>query len=121
MTIGNLYQTLISGDHDPRVVTVVAAAVDFLKAATITAERLPRGAGQNAGQCSVLHAFRKRSGYYREGAVIGLDETIESLAAENGNVRLGVFETDHGAVALWLNDQDIVVGVMITRIVAAPS
>jgi hypothetical protein len=113
-----LYQTLLSNIAEPRLSGVIASAINFLRAATITAERGPSGNGQPAKQVSDLHAFRKRSGYYKDGAVVGLDETIESLALAEKNVRLGVIETDRGAVAIWFNEHEVIVGLMITKMIA---
>jgi hypothetical protein len=117
----DLYQTLMSGAADPRLSRIVADAIEFLKRAVITGEHGPSGNGQPANQVSDLHAFRKRSGYYKDGAVVGLDETIESLALAGKNVRLGVIETNQGAVALWLDEHSLIVGLMITKIIAKES
>lgn len=117
----DLYQTLMSDAAEPRLSGVIANARGFLKAASIVGELGPSGSGQPAKEVSDLHAFRKRCGYYKDGAVIGLDETIESLALFEGDVNLGVIETDRGAVALWLDKRGSIVGVMITKMIAGPS
>ena len=114
----DLSQMLLAAVVDTRLSKIVAATVDFLNAVSVTGQNGPDGKGQTGKQVSDLHAFRKRSGYYKRGAVFGLDETIEALALVEENVRLGVIETDRGAVALWLDEHDEIVGVILTTMVA---
>ena len=105
-----LRQILIVNSAHPRLSGVIADAVDFLKTANITRQSDLKDTG-TAKDVGDLHAFRKRSGYYKEGAVLGLDETIESLASVKGNVRLGVIEADRGIVVIWIDEQDSIVGI----------
>ena len=111
----NLYQAFASEPYDHLLRAIIVEVLEFLKSVTIMEERGPRGSGQPAKQVSELHAFRRRSNYYKAGAIVGLDETIVSLERMEGNVRLGVIETDHGIVALWLNEQGSISGVMIMK------
>ena len=94
---------------------VVRGIINFLNSATGRQAHGPSGNGQMSKELSELHAFRKRSGYYKEGVLLGLDETIESLGCCDMLVRTAVFEFDQGLVALWLDDQRMLRGLFLAR------
>lgn len=67
-----------------------------------------------AAQMLDTQELRRRIGYYRQDAVFGLDETIDGLRETDGDVRLGVIETDDGFVCLMAHT-DALVGLMVLR------
>jgi hypothetical protein len=62
-----------------------------------------------------LHAFRKRSGYYADALIEGLDEAIDALRSTDTLVWLGVIETSRGWVAIWRDEHGTPLGVMIFK------
>ena len=101
--------------NTPRLGEVIAEAIDFLSSSEVVREEGPTGLGQPSRSIADLHAFRKRSGYYRANAVKGLDETIQSLAESDALVQSRVVETDEGYIAVWFDDQEVIMGVLIYR------
>src|SRR5690348_13049617 len=121
MMKNDLRQILAASTEEPSLRAIIAQAINFLDTAEIAGELGPNGTGQSAKQVSDLHAYRRKSGYYKEGAVLGLDETIASLAgAGSPNVHLGIIETRRGGVAIWLDDHGSIVGVLITKMIDQP-
>jgi hypothetical protein len=100
---------------DPRLGGAIGEAIDFLSSSHIEKEEGPTGSGQSSKSVADLHAFRKRSGYYKANAVRGLDETIESLRSCDTLVRSRVIESSNGYVAIWLDDHELPLGVLIFR------
>lgn len=100
---------------DPHFGAVIAEAISFVNSVKILGGHLPEGAGQSSKSLAELHKFRKDSKYYTNDMVSGLEKTIEKLESDDVIVRLGVVETDHGHVALWVNSQDTLLGAMIFR------
>jgi len=95
--------------------SVIAEAIGFLSSSRIEREEGPTGSGESSASIADLHAFRKQSGYYKAGAVSGLEETIESLRSRNVDVRSRIVETSDGYVALWFDEQEMPLGVLIFR------
>ena len=113
MIESHILAILKQGSGDSELGAVTSRAVGFIESAELETERGPAPLNQSSSAVADLHAFRKRSGYYRPGTVDGLDETIKSLAARDVPVRLGVVEARQGAVAVWVDDENSVLGVMI--------
>jgi len=108
-----MLQILKQHTEDLRFGSIIAAALKILEFATIERESGPAMLGQSSRSVAELHAFRKRSGYYIEGKAVGLDETIEALASCDVPVRLGVLEIRQGAIAMWLDERDFPLGVIV--------
>jgi len=105
-------------DHadDTRFAPIIAIALNFMHSTRVDRDAEPTMLLQSSNSVAELHAFRKRSGYYKDGAVIGLDETIAALTENDVPVRAGLVETDKGYVATWLDEQDVPLGVMIFKV-----
>lgn len=108
-------QLLKKHSDDPRLKQVIGEAIDFLSSSHIEKEEGPTGPGQSSKSIADLHAFRKHSGYYKVDAVSGLDETIESLRNCDALIRSRVIETSNGYVAIWFDDREMPLGVLIFR------
>jgi hypothetical protein len=108
-----LIQVLRNHTDDPRFGQIIGEAIDFVLSSTIERQHPPTEPGQSSKSVADIHAFRKRSGYYVNATVIGLDATIDALSSVDTLVRLGVIETNQGSVAVWLNEHDAPMGVMI--------
>ena len=108
-----MLQILRRYSENTRFASVIGVALDILSSANIERETAPNMLLQSSKAVAELHAFRKRSGYYKEGAVAGLDESIASLAERAVPVRAGLIETDQGYIGVWLDEQDCLLGVMV--------
>ena len=117
----DILKMLRESSQNPELGPVISRAIAFIESAEVENIRGPNPLDQLSASVADLHAFRRRSGYYRAGAVDGLDETIGSLAVRNVPVGLAVVETRQGAVAVWLDDKDTVLGVMILTAPASPA
>lgn len=115
MTV-SLVHRLNMASTPPPLRGIIGEALNLLSTATVIEQSGPTGAGEPARQYSDIHAFRKQSGYYKSGAIAGLDETIELLArAGDKNVHGGVIETDRGFITVYFDDDGSIVGAMIAR------
>jgi len=108
-----MIQTLRDHADDARFGPVIAVALGLLETAKVDRDPEPTPHLQSSRQISDLHAFRKRSGYYKERFIVGLDETIAALAEKDVPIRAGVVETDQGYIAVWLDERDSPLGVMV--------
>lgn len=106
---------------DQRFGRVIEVAIELLSSAKLERQSGPNLLLQSSRAVADLHAFRQRSGYYKKGAAVGLDETIEALAAHDVSVRLGVLETSKGDVAMWFDEQDALLGVMVFTLNSKPA
>jgi hypothetical protein len=78
--------------NDDDLGRAASAALELLHTAKLIHESGPRGQGQSSRYLADMHAFRKRSGYYKEGAVIGLEETIFLMGRKDIRVHLRALE-----------------------------
>jgi hypothetical protein len=113
MSEKSMIELLYDSIGDRRFGSAIQVAIGLLSSAKLERQSGPNLLLQSSRAVADLHAFRQRSGYYKEGAAVGLDETIEALAAHDVPVRLGVMETSKGYVAMWLDEQDALLGVMV--------
>lgn len=103
---------------DPRFGLVARAAKRFVESTQLIREHKSPSPPQHSKTVADLHAFRKRSGYYNEKAIIGLDETIDGLNSSEVLVHLHVAETTQGYVSLWLSEQNELLGLMVFKTIA---
>jgi hypothetical protein len=113
MMEGRMIQILRDHADDTRFAPIIAIALNLIHSARVERDGEPTMLLQSSRSVAELHAFRKQSGYYKDGAVIGLDETIAALTESDVPVRAGLVETDKGYVATWLDERDSPLGVMI--------
>jgi hypothetical protein len=113
MSEKNMIEILQNNIADSRFGPTIDAAIQFVQSAELERRDGPNLLLQSSKTVADLHAFRKRSGYYNEATVLGLDETIGALAARDVAVRLGVMGTSKGYVAIWVDEQDALLGVMV--------
>lgn len=107
-------QLLQRGVSDPRFESVSREAMSLLNASLIDRINGPSGPGQSSRSLADLHEFRKKSKYYK-AIVPGLDETISSLKEHDRTVHSRVIELDGSFIAVWLDSQDDLAGIMIFR------
>jgi hypothetical protein len=111
--VTSLSKNLENYAEDVRFRAIVRAAQHMLELADIDEESVPKGEGQTAQSIADLNAFRKKSGYYANATILGLDESIESLRSFDGHVRLGSIDTRLGMIASWVDDNYSLVALMI--------
>ena len=113
MMESRIIQILTDHADDTRFAPIIAIALNLIHSARVDRDAEPTMLLQSSKSVAELHAFRKRSGYYKDSAVIRLDDTIAALTENDVPVRAGLVETDKGYVATWLDEQDSLLGVMI--------
>jgi hypothetical protein len=111
----DLDQIFAENMSNPSFGDVVREIVNFLNGATATQVHGPSGNWQMSNDVSELYAFRKRIGYCKQGAFLGLDETIEALGCCGVLVQGAAIEFDQGLVALWLDDQRVLRGLFLAK------
>lgn len=100
---------------DPRLDAIAKEAISFIKSAHQTGGHFPTGPEQSSKALAELQRFRTASGYYKKDHIFGLEESISCLSAHDVPVRLGVVEPDRGHVAVWVDQQQNPLGIMIFR------
>lgn len=113
--VNQTLQSLENHANDPLLGSVIREALDFISASRLEREDGPSGSGQSSKSVADLHAFRKRSGYYRPGAITGLDETISSLGHADSLVWSRVIETNKGYIAMWFDGQEKPRGILLFK------
>src|ERR1700733_7945990 len=111
----DLNQIFAENMSNPFFGDVVREIVNFLNGATAKQVHGPSGNWQMSNDVSELYAFRKRIGYCKLGAFLGLNETIEALGCCSLLVQGSAIVFDHGLVALWLDDQHVLRGLFLAK------
>ncbi|MBO9498476.1 MAG: hypothetical protein J7496_10630 [Novosphingobium sp.] len=106
-------QILQDNINHPVFKTTVAAAIEFVASRTIECDQGEETIHPSSKWFSDLYAFRKRIGYIKPGAAIGLDEMIQTLAANDVPVQMRTLELDRGAIAVWIDQQDELLGILV--------
>lgn len=83
---------------------VAREALNLIRRSSVKSQRLT-AEGQRSSSVADIHELRKHIGYYKKGAVLGLDATIAELRRKEVMVRLWTVETDLGLVAAWIVDE----------------
>jgi hypothetical protein len=111
--VNRILQSLESHIGDPLLGSAIRGAIAMLSESQVEREEGPSGSGQSSKSVADLHAFRKRTGYYKAGAVAGLEETITSLGRSDSLVWARVIETSRSYLAMWFDDQDTPLGILV--------
>jgi len=99
----DLIKILESHQNDQLLGSLAKEAVEFIRGSTIKYSR-SSGSGHSSLSIAKIYKLRLKRKTKRPGAVLGLEESISSLSAQDVTVYLSHIETDRGIVAIWLSE-----------------
>jgi len=111
--IGQTIAILEDNRENAELGETIEEAIRIVSVSSTVTESGPSGPGQPSRTVADLYDFRRRIGYWRQESIVGLDETEKSLREYNSSVCLRVLETNLVVIAIWLDNNDAPIGVII--------